>query len=144
MSIENSVRLIGNLGNDVDLKFTQAGTAVATISLATTSRRKDKDGQQIEETSWHRIKAFGSLAEICDKYLRKGSKIAVEGTIRYGKYEKDGIERYTTDILIDQMQMLDKKPQDGERTDQPARAARAQRPEEQAPVDDFADDDLPF
>lgn len=106
MGIENSVRLIGNLGNDPETKYTQGGMAITTISLATTSKRKDKAGNTVEETQWHRVKFFGKLGEIAGEYLRKGSTIAVEGTIRYSDYEKDGVKRYFTDIVADQMKML--------------------------------------
>lgn len=144
MSIENSVKLIGNLGNDVELKYTQAGMAVATISLATTSKRKDRDGNKVEETAWHRVKFFGKLAEIVGEYLRKGSKITVEGSIRYGKYtDKAGVERYTTDIIADQMLILDSKREGGD--SRPARTERPQQAPPQADHDDsFADDDIGF
>jgi single-strand DNA-binding protein len=136
----NITHLIGNLGNDPETKFTQGGMAVCTMSVATTSTRK-KDGEKIEETQWHRVKAFGKLAEICQQYLRKGSKVFITGSIRYGSYDKDGVKHYTTDIIADEMRMLDPKPQ-GERTSQPAsRQAPARTP---PPADDFADDDIPF
>lgn len=144
MSIENSVRLIGNLGDDPSVKYTQGGMTVTTVSLATTSKRKDRDGNKVESTEWHRVKFFGRLADIAGEYLRKGSKIAVEGSIRYGKYtDKAGVERYTTDIIADQMMMLDGRREDGD-----SRPARAERPQ-QAPTqadheDSFTDDDIPF
>lgn len=138
----NITHLIGNLGNDPETKFTQGGMAVCTMSVATTSTRK-KDGEKIEETQWHRVKAFGKLAEICEKYLRKGSKVFISGSIRYGSYDKDGVKHYTTDIIADEMRMLDAKPQ-GERTSQPAaRQAPARTPAQAAP-DDFDDSEIPF
>lgn len=138
----NITHLIGNLGNDPETKFTQGGMAVCTMSVATTSTRKDKEGNKVEETQWHRVKAFGKLAEICQQYLRKGSKVFISGSIRYGSYEKDGVKHYTTDIIADEMRMLDAKPQ-GERTASPptSRQAPARTP---PPADDFADDDIPF
>jgi len=159
MSIENSVRLIGNLGGDPETKYTQGGMAITRVSLATTSKRKNKDGQQVEETQWHRVIFFGKLAEIAGEYLRKGSKVAVEGMIRYGKYtDRDGVERYSTDIACDQMKMLDSRPSDGGTgtgTAQQRQGADAGQPRggsntgRQAggappPMDDFADDDIPF
>lgn len=145
MNIENDVRLIGNLGDDPTVKYTQGGMAITRISLATTSKRKDRDGNQVEETQWHRVVFFGKLAEISGEYLRKGSKIAVAGMIRYGKYDKDGVTHYTTDIACDQMKMLDQRPADGERTQRPVPQRNQQSPQRQAPpMDDFADDDIPF
>lgn len=145
MSIENSVRLIGNLGEDPKVTYTQGGMAVARFSLATTSTRKSKDGEKISETQWHRVVFFGKLAEIAGEYLRKGSKIAVAGMIRYGKYDKDGVTHYTTDIACDQMKMLDARPADGERTQRQAPQRQpAQQPSQAPPMDDFADDDIPF
>ena len=142
MGIENSVRLIGNLGDDPQVKYTQGGMAITEIRVATTSRRKDKDGNAIEETSWHRVKFLGRLAEIAGEYLRKGSSVAIEGSIRYGEYEKDGVKRYTTDIIADHMKMLGGK-RDGERQERPQRQAPA-RPAEPSGFDDFDDSDVPF
>ncbi|WP_017909721.1 single-stranded DNA-binding protein, partial [Xanthomonas sp. SHU 199] len=103
----NKVILVGNLGNDPDTKYTQAGMAITRISLATTSVRKDRDGNQQERTEWHRVVFFGKLGEIAGEYLRKGSSVYVEGSIRYDKYTgQDGVEKYSTDIVADEMQML--------------------------------------
>ena len=103
----NKVILVGNLGNDPETKYTQGGMAVTTLSLATTSVRKDKDGQQIEKTEWHRVKLFGKLGEIAGEYLRKGRQVYIEGSIRYDKFTgQDGVEKYFTDIVADEMQML--------------------------------------
>lgn len=103
----NKVTLIGNLGDDPETKYTQGGMAVTTIRLATSSAWKDRDGNQQERTEWHRVKFFGKLAEIAGEYLRKGAQVYVEGSIRYDKYTgQDGVERYFTDIVADQMQML--------------------------------------
>ncbi|MGC7464217.1 single-stranded DNA-binding protein [Xanthomonas citri pv. citri] len=152
MSIENSVQLIGNLGDDPKVTYTQGGMAVCRASLATTQRRKDKDGNKKEETSWHRIVFFGSLAEIAGEYLRKGSKIAVAGMIRYGKYDKDGVTHYTTDIACDQMKMLDgrgegqQQRQSGGYGQQPRGGRNEGRPASGSPppMDDFEDADIPF
>lgn len=143
MSIENFVSLTGNLGNEVDTKYTQGGTAIAKISLATTSKRKDKDGNVKEETSWHRVVFFGRLAEVAAEYLRKGSKIQINGTLRYGEYtDGEGIKRYSTDIIADHMLMLSAKQESGERQQRQERPAQQQR--QAPPMDDFADDDREF
>ena len=103
MASVNKVIIVGNLGQDPDTRYLPNGEAVASISVATT--RKQKDGK--DETEWHRISFFGKLAEIAGKYLKKGSQVYVEGRLRTRKYTgKDGIERYATEILADQMQML--------------------------------------
>jgi single-strand DNA-binding protein len=102
----NKVILVGNLGNDPETKYTQGGMAITTISLATTSVRKDRDGNQQEKTEWHRVKMFGKLGEIAGEYLRKGRQVYIEGRLEYGSYEKDGVKHYTTDIVADDMQML--------------------------------------
>ena len=146
----NRVILVGNLGNDPDTKYTQGGMAVTRISLATTSVRKDKDGNQQERTEWHRVVFFGKLGEIAGEYLRKGSQCYVEGEIRYDKYTgSDGVEKYTTDIVANEMQMLGGKAEGGDRqqSSRPARqqpAPQRQAPQQSAPMDDFSDDDIPF
>lgn len=178
----NKVILVGNLGNDPDVKYTQGGMAITTLSLATTSVRKDRDGNNQEKTEWHRVKLFGKLGEIAGEYLKKGRQVYIEGRIEYGSYEKDGVKQYTTDIIADDMQMLGGREEGGgmggERAPRPARpqqgydndqgggygGARSsgrgapaggsggyeQRPQRPAPapqappMDDFADDDIPF
>lgn len=154
----NKVILVGNLGNDPDTKYTQGGMAITRISLATTSVRKDKEGNQQERTEWHRVVFFGKLGEIAGEYLRKGSSVYVEGSLRYDKYTgQDGVEKYSTDIIADEMQMLGGRSEGGgggasAGGDRPQRSAprqdsapRRQQPAaQQAPVDDFADDDIPF
>jgi len=152
----NKVILVGNLGNDPDVKYTQGGMAVTTLSLATTSVRKDKDGNTQERTEWHRVKLFGKLGEIAGEYLRKGRQVYIEGSIRYDKFTgQDGVEKYFTDIIADEMQMLGggegggggQSRGGGER---PQRSAPAQRREAPAAAkadfggEDFADDDIPF
>lgn len=140
----NKAMLIGNLGEAPDLKYTQAGDAVAKFSVATSEQWTDKNGEKQERTSWHRVTAFKKLAEICGEYLQKGSQVFIEGKINYSKYtDKDGVEKYSTEIIADQMQMLGGKPKDGEQRQERTRPARmaAASP---APGDDFADDDIPF
>jgi single-strand DNA-binding protein len=103
----NKVILVGNLGNDPEVKYTQGGMAITTLSLATTSVRKDKDGNPQERTEWHRVKLFGKLGEIAGEYLKKGRQVYIEGSIRYDKFTgQDGVEKYFTDIVADEMQML--------------------------------------
>ncbi|GAB2497815.1 single-stranded DNA-binding protein [Pseudoxanthomonas sangjuensis] len=155
----NKVILVGNLGNDPDTKYTQSGMAVTTISLATTSVRKDRDGNQQERTEWHRVKFFGKLGEIAGEYLRKGSQVYVEGSIRYDKFTgNDGQERYITEIVADEMQMLGGRGEGGgsaERASRPQRqeygsggsgASRRPAPAAAQPAADagFDDDDIPF
>jgi single-strand DNA-binding protein len=103
----NKVILVGNLGNDPDVKYTQGGMAITKVSLATSSVRKDKDGNQQEKTEWHRVTFFGKLGEIAGEYLKKGSQVYVEGRITYSETTgDDGQKRYFTDIVADEMQML--------------------------------------
>lgn len=167
----NKVILVGNLGNDPDVKYTQGGMAITRISLATTSVRKDRDGNQQERTEWHRVVFFGKLGEIAGEYLRKGSQVYVEGSLRYEKYTgQDGVEKYSTDIIASEMQMLggrgDGGGGGGERQSGGYQRAPRQEygggqrqqggygqarhhdgrelPQQTAPIDDFADDDIPF
>jgi single-strand DNA-binding protein len=108
----NKVILIGNLGADPETRYTQSGGAITTIKIATTDSWKDKTtGEQQERTEWHRVKFFGRLAEIAGEYLKKGRQVYVEGSLRTDKYtDKEGIERYTTDIMGNEMQMLGGNP----------------------------------
>ena len=107
----NKVILVGNLGNDPEVRHTANGTAVTTISVATGETWKDKQtGQPQERTEWHRVVFFNRLAEIAGEYLRKGSKVYVEGSIRTQKWQdKEGQDRYTTEIVANEMQMLDSR-----------------------------------
>jgi single-strand DNA-binding protein len=154
----NKVILVGNLGNDPEVKYTQGGMAIVTLSLATTSVRKDKDGQQIEKTEWHRVKLFGKLGEIAGEYLKKGQQVYIEGSIRYDKFTgTDGVEKYFTDIVADEMQMLGGKS-GGEGGERPQRSAaprsapggNAPRGGGSAPMpparndEPYPDDDIPF
>ena len=156
----NKAILIGNLGNDPDIRYTASGTAIANISLATAESWRDKNsGEQQERTEWHRIVFFGRLAEIVGEYLRKGSQIYVEGRIQTRKWQdKEGNDRYSTEVVANEMQMLGGRgggagagaPMN---TDNQARAPEARKtappPDKPAarsgaaPADDF-DDDIPF
>jgi single-strand DNA-binding protein len=107
MASVNKVILIGNLGRDPEVRYMPSGDAVATLNLATTEKWKDKAGEAQEQTEWHRVSFFGRQAEICGEYLRKGSSIYVEGRLQTRKYtDKEGVERYSTEIRGDRMQML--------------------------------------
>ena len=105
----NKVIIVGNLGNDPEVRYSQAGAAITNISVATSEVWKDKQtGQPQERTEWHRIVFFNKLAEIAGEYLRKGSKVYIEGQIRTRKWQdKEGQDRYTTEIVSNEMQMLD-------------------------------------
>ena len=108
MASVNKVILIGNCGRDPEVRYTPGGTAICNVSVATSSRRKDKaSGESIEDTQWHRVTFYDRLAEIAGEYLKKGKPVYIEGRLKYGKYtDKDGIERNTVDIVAEQMQML--------------------------------------
>ena len=147
MSGVNKVILIGNLGADPEVRHLQNGAAVANFRIATSETYKDKQtGEKREPTEWHAIVAWRGLAEIVEKYLRKGSKVYVEGKLRTRQWQdKDGNTRYTTEIHADEMTMLDRAsgggaPQ-GQPQSQPAAAAMAS-----APAGSFSEevDDLPF
>ncbi|MGB5835394.1 MAG: single-stranded DNA-binding protein, partial [Thiohalocapsa sp.] len=111
----NKVILIGNLGVDPEVRYMPSGSAVANIRIATSETWKDKTtGEPQERTEWHRIAMFGKLGEIAGQYLRKGSKVYIEGRLRTRKWQgQDGQDRYTTEIVADQMQMLDGRGQGG-------------------------------
>ena len=110
----NKVILVGNVGGDPEVRYMPNGNAVTNVTLATSESWKDKQtGQQQERTEWHRVVFFGRLAEIAGEYLRKGSQVYVEGTLRTREWEKDGVKRYTTEIVVDingQMQLLGGRP----------------------------------
>jgi len=106
----NKVILIGNLGKDPELRYTSSGVAVASFTLATNESWKDPEGNVQERTQWHNIVAWRKLAEICGEYLKKGSKIYLEGKLQYRNYDdKNGVKRYVTEIVLDEMLMLDNK-----------------------------------
>lgn len=114
----NKAILIGNVGGDPEVRYMPNGNAVANITLATSDSWKDKNtGQQQERTEWHRVVFFGRLAEVVGEYVRKGSKLYIEGRIQTREWEKDGVKRYTTEIVVDiggQMQMLDGRQEAGQ------------------------------
>lgn len=114
----NRVQLIGNLGQDVSMRYSQSGTAIANFSLATAETWKDQSGVKQTKTEWHRVTAFKRLAEICGEYLNKGSKVYIEGKIQTRKWtDKDGNDRWSTEIVANSMLMLDSK---GDRQEKPS------------------------
>lgn len=145
----NKVILVGNLGKDPEIRYTANGAAVASATLATSESWKDKQtGENVERTEWHRIVFYQRLAEIVGEYLRKGAKIYVEGRLQTRKWQDKttGQDRYTTEIIADNMQMLDSK---GGGTNTPAATGYEKAPSatpmpESAPSLDSFDDDIPF
>jgi single-strand DNA-binding protein len=144
----NKAIIVGNLGNDPEVRYMPSGGAVTTISVATSESWKDKQsGEQQERTEWHRIVFFNRLAEIAGEYLRKGSKVYVEGSIRTRKWQdQNGNERYTTEIVGNEMQMLDSR---GGGTGAmgggaPQRQQQSQPDTQSAPQVEEFDDDIPF
>jgi single-strand DNA-binding protein len=148
MASVNKVILVGAVGRDPELRYLPSGEAVANISIATSTRRKDKNtGENIETTEWHRITFFGKLAEIVGEYVKKGKPLYVEGRLKYGKYtDKDGIEKSTCDIIATEMQLLGGK--DNEAAPSAPRPANAAPKAPQKPAgsgfDDLDDDLIPF
>jgi single-strand DNA-binding protein len=144
----NRHECIGRLGQDPEIKFLPSGEAVTNISIACGESWTDKtNGQKQERVTWVPYVAFGKLAEIMGEYLRKGSKVYVSGKLRVRKWQdKQGEDRYSTEIVCDQMQMLDSKPQDGsqEQRQQQRPAAPAPHQAPHSPPAGFIDDDLPF
>ena len=159
MASVNKVILVGNCGRDPEVRYAPSGAAICNISVATSSRRKDKaSGESIEDTQWHRVTFYDRLAEIAGEYLKKGRPVYVEGRLKYGKYtDKDGIERNTVDIVATEMQLLGGREGgmgggDDMGGGAPARSAPAQRsapaakpaPAKSATSFDDMDDDIPF
>jgi single-strand DNA-binding protein len=151
MASVNKVIIVGNLGADPETRYTPSGDAVTNIRVATTDRWKDKaSGEMKEATEWHRISFFGRLAEVAGQYLKKGAQVYVEGSLRTRKWQdKDGQDRYSTDIRADVMQMLGRREGAGEppaeRGDTRASEPRAAPPPKK-PAGKFDDmeDDIPF
>jgi single-strand DNA-binding protein len=148
----NKVILIGNLGADPETRYMPSGSAVTNLRIATTDQWKDKEsGENQERTEWHNVAMFGRLAEISAEYLRKGSQVYIEGRLRTRKWQdRDGNDRWTTEIVANDMQMLGGRTQGG--ADAPARGGERRSAEDApsrsaersaAPVEDF-DDDIPF
>ena len=159
MASVNKVILIGNCGRDPEVRYAPSGAAICNVSIATSSRRKDKtSGETIEDTQWHRVTFYDRLAEIAGEFLKKGRPVYVEGRLKYGKYtDKDGIERNTVDIVATEMQLLGGREGgmgggDDMGGGAPMRSAPPQRsapaakpaPAKSATSFDDMDDDIPF
>ncbi len=154
MASVNKVIIIGNLGRDPETRYMPDGGAITNISVATTDKWKDKTGEMQEKTEWHRVAFFGKLAEIAGEYLKKGSQVYVEGRLQTREWEKDGVKRYTTEIVANQMQMLGSRQGMGGGAPDRGEAGGGDR-ESRAPAgkpaaakaggkfDDF-EDDIPF
>lgn len=124
----NKVILVGTLGRDPEVRYSQSGSALTTVSVATNESWKDKNGEKQERTEWHRVKFFGRLAEIAGEYLKKGGQVYIEGSLRTEKYtDKSGVEKYSTDIIASEMQMLGGMPGGAERTERSSGSERAPR-----------------
>jgi single-strand DNA-binding protein len=152
MASVNKVILVGNCGRDPEVRYLPSGQAVANVSLATSSRRKDRNsGEMIEDTQWHRITFYDRLAEIAGEYVKKGRPIYVEGRLKYGKYtDQSGQERNTVDIIAQELQLLGGRegmggPSGGGAPSRPAAAPSAPPPVKPAATGfDDMDDDIPF
>ncbi len=159
----NKVILVGTCGQDPETRYLPSGNAVTNLSLATSEQWTDKQtGQKVEKTEWHRVSLFGKVAEIAGEYLKKGSQVYIEGKLQTREWEKDGIKRYTTEIVVDMqgtMQLLggrnnneggDSAPRQQRPQREPQQAAPRQAPAQQAPAAqpapdyDSFDDDIPF
>lgn len=153
MASVNRVTLLGNVGKDPELRYMPDGRAATSLSIATSTKRKNREtGEAIEDTQWHRVQFFDRLAEIVGEYVRKGSQLYVEGRIKYGKYtdRESGQEKNTVDIVATELQLLGDRPQRQEQQPQrqtaaprPAPAARPPAPAAGSGFDDM-DDDIPF
>jgi single-strand DNA-binding protein len=136
MAAVNKVILIGNLGADPEMRYTASGMGVCKFRIATTEKFTDKQGNRQERTDWHRIVAWGKLAEICGQYLAKGKQVYIEGRIRNDTWEKDGFKQYSYEIVADTMKMLG-GPGSGNRTSEP-------EPGFGPPEGGVPEDDIPF
>jgi single-strand DNA-binding protein len=160
MASVNKVILVGNLGRDPEMRYLPSGEAVANLAIATSRKYKNKAGEMVEETEWHRVTFFGKMAEIAGQYLKKGRSVYVEGRIKTDKYtDKGGVEKYSTQIIANEMQMLGGREGMGEPSGEgdegsgysrPAAPARAAPESRSVPVAksgsgfDDMDDDIPF
>ncbi len=139
----NKAILIGNLGKDPEVRYTGSGVAVATFSMATSESWRDPEGNTQERTEWHNIVAWRKLAEICGEYLKKGNKVYVEGRLQYRTYDdKNGVKRYVTEIVMDELVMLDSKGRDGSNAASSEKGSALPPPPPSGPT--AKDDDLPF
>lgn len=151
MASVNKVIIVGNLGRDPEVRYMPSGDAVANIAVATSSKYKNKAGEMVEETEWHRISFFGRQAEIVGEYLKKGRSVYIEGRLKTRKYtDKDGVEKFATDIIASEMQMLGSREGGGDEgggnRSRPVAAPAAARPAPAKSASGFddMDDDIPF
>lgn len=161
MASVNKVVLLGNVGKDPEMRYMASGQPVASISIATTSKRKDRNtGETVEDTQWHRVVFYERLAEVVGQYVKKGSPIYIEGRLKYGKYtDQSGVERYTTDIIATELQLLGGRDNNAQQGSAPRQQAPAQAParQQQRPAQpqrpapapqssgfDDIDNDIPF
>ena len=141
----NKVILVGNLGQDPEVKYTAGGAAVTTLSLATSESWKDKDtGQDQEKTEWHRVVLWRRLAEIAGEYLKKGSKVYIEGQLQTRKWEQDGQTRYTTEVVGRDMQFLDSRGNTSSDNSSTYEDANQDMGSQNLPDSGITDDDIPF
>ena len=128
MATLNIVHLIGYLGRDIELKYSQSNTAVANISLATDESYTDRDGNKVERTEWHRVVAYGRTAENCAQFLSKGSLVCVEGSLQTRKWQdQQGQDRYTTEVKANRVQFLDRKESDKQSSSPPRQSESRQQ-----------------
>lgn len=148
MASVNKAIILGNLGNDPEVRYLPSGDAVATLSVATTHQWKDKNGEKQEQTEWHRVTMFGRLAEIAGEYLKKGSPVYIEGRIQTKKYtDKSGVEKYSTEIVAGEMKMLGSRPDGQSSGGQQSRPQQSRPANTKAPTGghfDDLEDDIPF
>ena len=140
----NKVILVGNLGDEPVIRYTGDGKAIANLRVATSETWMDKEGNKQERTEWHKVSVFDKLAEICKTYLHKGSKVFLEGKLQTRSWDKDGVQQYTTEVVLSgwnsTLMMLDKKGDPVEPSDEDAEQPKI----EPVPADDFEDEDIPF
>ncbi|HRY42159.1 MAG TPA: single-stranded DNA-binding protein [Candidatus Krumholzibacteria bacterium] len=144
MASVNKVIVLGNVGNDPEMRYAQSGDAIVNVSIATTRRWKNKDGEKQEETEWHRVSAFGRLAEIIGEYVHKGDPLFVSGRLRTRKWtDKEGVERYTTEIVAEEIQLLGNRSGGESREPQRREPPPRREPPKKTQQQEF-DDDIPF
>ncbi len=145
MASVNKVILMGNCGRDPEVRYLSNGKAVANISIATSSKRKDQSGNVVEDTQWHRVTFYDRLAEIAGEYVKKGKPVYIEGRLKYGKYtDKDGVEKSTCDIVATEMQLLGGRDAETQTAPAPQRQQPAQRHRAASSGFEDMDDDIPF
>lgn len=146
MASVNKVILVGNCGRDPEMRYLTSGKAVCNVTVATSSKRKDKNsGETIEETQWHRVQMFDKLADIAGQYLKKGNSVYIEGFIKYGKYtDKDGAEKSSVDIIASSLQLLGGKATSGDSQEPAKRQEPAKASSAKGSGFDDMDSDVPW